>query len=626
MTAAHASSGDGDLAARGAAGTLRDALHLFWIVADSYAKRQLALAIAAVSAGALLAGITPIALKHSVDSLAPQTQPAALIAPTALVALYVLAQFLFRCSSELRIVFHGYAEQRVRRRIGGRLFAHLIRLPLRFHLDRRLGAVSETVEQGLRGYDLVLQHAVYTLIPVTIEFAVVTIVLVHFHQGSYLFILSIAAAAYCAAFHRWANRIYLPSENVSKRHIESHAILADSLAAHETVKYFHAEPIVCWRYDEALRTTEAAWGRFFKEYAINALIVATIFGLSLGASLTLGARDVARGAMSVGDFVLVNAYVVRLVQPLELLGFAVRDIAQGLAFLNSMMNLLRTKTEAYDALAVRSMLRPRGELTFQNITFAYEAERVVLKDVSFHVAAGKATAVVGVSGSGKSSLIRLLFRLYEPDGGQILLDGTPITQLPLSTVRSAIAIVNQDPVLFHDTIARNIGFGKFGATRGEIEAAARLANLHDAIMVMPQAYETVVGERGLKLSGGERQRVAIARALLKKPAIAVFDEATSSLDSRTEAEILRNLRALSRQCTTLVVAHRLSTIVHADEILVMHAGAIVERGSHADLVARKGHYADLWNAQQGSRRSEDEAGTETTLVLEPRAVRGGEHL
>ena len=251
--------------------------------------------------------------------------------------------------------------------------------------------------------------------------------------------------------------------------------------------------------------------------------------------------------------------------------------------------------------------RAAGGVAFENVSFSYGPDRVVLTNVTFQAPMGKTVAVVGVSGSGKSSLIRLLFRLYEPDSGRILLDGVPINELPLSVVRQAIAVVPQDTVLFHDTIARNIGFGRLGASQPEVEDAARLANLHDAIVAMPEGYETVVGERGLKLSGGERQRVAIARAALKKPLITVFDEATSSLDSSTEAEILRNLTALSNQCTTLIIAHRLSTVVHADEILVLNAGMIAERGTHDQLLARHGHYASLWRAQQGGMHPEGES-------------------
>lgn len=580
--------------------TLREALHLFWSVADQFAKGRLLLALVTVALGALLAALSPIALKLVVDALGGNGAATyVLFTPLTLVLLYVVGQYLFRCSSELRTMLHGHAEQRIRRHVSRRLFEHLVRMPLRFHLERKVGALGETVEQGLRGYELLLQHLVYTVVPVIIEFAAVAIVLVHFGQAKYLLILALSSIAYVAAFNRWATKIFQPSEDISQAHIDSHGVLTDSLVNQEAIKYFDAEPVVCQRYDTALCLRESAWRRFFNQYAANGLIVATIFGLSLGVSLTYGLRDVTRGTMTVGDFVLVNAYVIRLVQPLELLGFAVRDIAQGLAFLSAMLALLREKAETSGmAFSSDASSMSRGALSFEHVSFSYHQERVVLQDVSFKVPAGKSVAIVGVSGSGKSSLIRLLFRLYEPEAGRILLDGVPIAEMPLSAVRQAIAIIPQDTVLFHDTVANNIGFGRFGASRQEIEEAARIANLHDFILDLPQGYQTIVGERGMKLSGGERQRVAIARAVLKRPKIFVCDEATSSLDSRSERTIMRNLVDLSSQCTMLIIAHRLSTVVHADEILVLNRGVIVERGTHTELRALGGYYAGLWDAQQ----------------------------
>lgn len=578
---------------------LRQALLLFWSAIDPYSTRRLLLALALVAIGALLAALTPLALKMVVDSFSAPTSSS--FTPLGLILLYVAGQYVWRCSTELRSMLHGHAEQRLRRRIGLRLFDHLIRMPMRFIVSQQAGAMGETAEQGLRGAQMVLQHAIYTILPVAIELLIIALVLMQAGHPVYLAILGASAVAYSLAFYRGAAAVSESAERVSIRHIAAHGQLTDALVNAEAVKCFDAETTISSRYDAALGQTERAWHGFFTSYALNGIIVATIFALSLGTSLIFAMRDVAVGAMTLGDFVLIHAYVVRLVQPLEQLGFAVRDIAQGLSFLSSMLALLREKTEA-DERRRSSQSPTRGELIFENVTFSYGGERTVLKNVSLVVPAGKTVAIVGISGSGKSSLIRLLFRLYEPESGRIFIDGAPIRDMPLSTVRRAIAIVNQDPVLFHDTIARNIGFGRFGASRPEIEDAARLANLHSAILSMPDEYETVVGERGVKLSGGERQRVAIARAALKKPLVAVFDEATSSLDSRTEVEILRNLATLSDRCTTLVIAHRLSTIIHADEILVLHAGSIVERGKHEHLVAQHGHYAALWHAQQSGVR------------------------
>jgi ABC-type transport system involved in Fe-S cluster assembly fused permease/ATPase subunit len=587
-------------AASGHTSALREALQLLWSVADRYAKRRLLLAVALVAAAALLAALTPIALKFAIDALPGSDGAVSFLAPVSFVLLYVVGQYLVRAFTELRQLMHGQGEQRVRRHIGQRLFEHLLRLPMRFHLERKTGAMGQTAEQGLRGYQLLLHHLVFTILPVTVEFIAVAVVLVHLDHTAYLVILGLAAIAYVAAFQRGAAEVQGPARSLSIAHIEAHAVLTDSLLNYETVKYFDAEPVVSNRYDRALDKTESAWRQFLRRRATNGLLVATIFACSLAASLVFAAREVARGGMTIGDFVLINSYVVRLVQPLEMLGYAVRDVSQSLAFLQKLLDLFREKTELDPARFAARSDDMRGELAFESVTFSYLDSRPVLQNVSFCVPAGRTIAVVGVSGSGKSSLIRLLFRLYEPNAGRILLDGTPISQLPMSTVRRAIAVVPQDTVLFHDTIASNIGFGRSGASRAEIEDAARIAHLHDFIMQMPEQYETVVGERGLKLSGGERQRVAIARAALKRPRIFVFDEATSSLDSKTEREILRNLLEISSKSTTLVIAHRLSTVVHADEIVVLHEGRIVERGTHNQLRVANGHYAALWQAQQGA--------------------------
>lgn len=579
---------------------LREAAQLFWRVADSFVKRRLLLAFFMVGGAALLSALSPYALKLGIDALSAGERGAGLFVPLGFVGLYVLGQYLVRMFTELRTLTHGQAEQRVRRHIGRHLFEHLVHLPMRFHLERRTGAIGETAEQGIRGYQYLLDHMIYTILPVVVEFSAIALVLVHLQHKMYLAILGVASVAYVWVFDRGARAVQEPARLLSTTHINAHAVLTDSLLNCETVKYFDAEPVVCNRYDKALGDRESAWGQYLSRLAVNGMLVATIFALSLATSLAYAAHDVLRGTMTIGDFVLVNAYVVRLVTPLEMLGYAVRDIAQGLAFMQSLLELFKEKRETDAGNRTVEGARTCGELAFENVNFAYREDRAILKDVSFFVPAGKTVAVVGVSGSGKSSLIRMLFRLYEPDSGRICLDGTPIAELPISTVRQAIAVVPQDTVLFHDTIASNIGFGRFGSTQEEIEQAAVVANLHEFIMGLPEGYDTLVGERGLKLSGGERQRVAIARAALKRPRIFVFDEATSSLDSKTEREILNNLVDVSRKSTTLVIAHRLSTVIHADQILVMECGVVAERGTHDELVRKNGIYAALWQAQQGS--------------------------
>jgi ABC-type transport system involved in Fe-S cluster assembly fused permease/ATPase subunit len=588
--------------------TLREAARLFWAVADGFTKRRLMAALVVVASGALLAAATPVALKLAVDSLSASALATpggdsnnyvGLISfgPVALVIAYAIGQYLTRVLGELRYCAHGQAEQRLRRHVGLRLFDHLMRLPMKFHMDRKTGAIGEIAEQGVRGYQLLLSHATFTILPVAVEFAAVAAVLVHFGHGVYLWIIAVASLAYMVAFHRGAVAIKSSSSELSKSHIDAHAVLTDSLLNYETIKYFDAEATVSRRYDAALGSMESAWRMFYIKRLENGALIGTIFALSLGASLYFAAHDVMRGTMTVGGFVLVNAYIVRLVQPLELLGFAVRDIAQGIAFLQSLLDLLQQSREPDAPIVPGERKSSQSQLAFAHVDFSY-GDKPILRDVSFAVPAGATVALVGASGSGKTSIIRLLFRLYEPNAGHILLDNTPISELSLSLLRRAIAVVPQDTVLFHETIANNIGFGRHGANREEIEEAARIAHLDEFIRSLPQGFETVVGERGLKLSGGERQRVAIARAALKQPRIYVFDEATSSLDTRTEREILRNLNDVSARCTTLVIAHRLSTVVHADEILVLDHGSIIERGKHDALLSQNGAYAGLWRAQQ----------------------------
>ncbi|HEY0681681.1 MAG TPA: ATP-binding cassette domain-containing protein [Steroidobacter sp.] len=610
MSQAHAAAGSirTSAADRQPRQTLREAAQLFWALADGFTKRRLLVALALVAGGSLLAAGTPIALKLVVDSLAQGTPgPGGVTAVTSLgfLSLYVFGMYLGRAFAEARTWLHLQAEQRVQRHVARRLFEHLVRLPLRFHLEKKTGAIGETVTQGLRGYQLLLQHLIYTFLPVVIEFIAVALVLAHFGHAEYIGILAIASIAYFYAFQRGGRAIQEPSRAASRAHIDANAVLTDSLINHETVKYFDAEPVVCERYDVALARTEKSTARFLAIRVKNGLLVHSIFGVSLAVTSYFALTDVVRGAMTVGDFVLLNAYIIRLVQPLELIGLAVRDLAQALAFLESLLDMFREKTEV-EGTRSRHPGASCGELQFDSVCFSYHEARAVLQNVSFTVPAGKTVAVVGVSGSGKSSLIRLLFRLYEPDAGSILLDGTPIRDLSLSALRQAIAVVPQDTVLFHDTIANNIGFGRAGATQADIQEAARIANLHEFILTLPDGYDTMVGERGLKLSGGERQRVAIARAALKKPKIFVFDEATSSLDTQTEREILRNLIEVSAHSTTLVIAHRLSTVVHADEIVVLDRGALLERGTHDELCARNGAYAALWQAQQGGISQREE--------------------
>jgi len=373
--------------------------------------------------------------------------------------------------------------------------------------------------------------------------------------------------------------------------------MTDGLVNCEVIKYFAAEKAAEKNVSEFLISTEDQWVRFYRQSAVNGLIVATIYAGFLTAAALLAANDVHHDGMTIGTFVLINSYMLQLVQPVETMGFAIQSILQGIAYLENMLAVFRQRPE--DLISGETMTEERpATLEFENVGVSYQGERSILKGVCFRLPAGKTLGIVGSSGAGKSTLVRLLTRLLEPDAGTILIDGVPASAMNLRKLRELIAVVPQDTILFDDTIAYNIGFGREGSSQAEIEQAARLARLHDFIVTLPNGYQTLVGERGVKLSGGEKQRVSIARAAIKRPRIYVFDEATSSLDSRTEQEISRNLQELSRARTTVIIAHRLSSVIHADEIVVLDRGVIVERGTHNSLLERKRCYAELWEAQQ----------------------------
>lgn len=583
----------------------RTASRLFLIAADSFVKTRLGFALLFMLVSSVLVATAPLFLKLVVDRFAGTPAEAFYIAPAMLIAVYVLGQGLGRSIGELRWFAFGTGEQRVYRRLSARVFEHVMRLPLRFHLERKTGALSQTLAQGLHGYRLILNHMVFTVLPVLIQLLTIGFIMAQLYDALFLSVFGLSLLAYTVAFAIGARWIMGPAAGVSEATIDANAVLTDSILNYETVKYFNAEGHVNGRYDDALARSERQWRLFYTRRTINGLTVALIFTLSLGATVGFAAQQTARGVMTVGDFVLINTYILQIIAPLEMLGYAVRDIAQGNAFLKKMIELLQRAPETGDADGLELPSDGAGDLILDNVTFAYRPEQPILKGVSLHVPPGKTVAIVGPSGSGKSSLIRLLVRMYEPGAGQIRLDGVAIVDLALPALRQAIAVVPQDTVLFNDSIAYNIGFGQQDSTRDEVERAARLAHIHDFAMGQPDGYDTLVGERGLKLSGGEKQRVAIARAAMKKPRVFVFDEATSSLDTRTERDILKNLIEVARGTTTLIIAHRLSTVVHADEIVVLKYGKVVERGSHRSLLNRDGVYAGMWQAQHRQETKTD---------------------
>ncbi len=501
-------------------------------------------------------------------------------------------------------MYFGRAEQRMQRQLSDRLFQHVMSLPLRFHLDRKTGALNQTLTNGLIGYRLVLQHLTLTVLPVVVELGTMTAVLLLLDNAVFLAIIGASVLFYVIAFWDGVARIRRPARAASNAHIDANAVLTDSILNYETVKYFGAEPKIQGRFVKALAKTENHWSSLFRRKMENGLAVAGIFALSLGTSVCVAAYEVQRGNMSVGEFVLVNTYVIQLARPLEMIGFAFRGIAEGMAFVEKMTELINQKAETDLADGPGSFpASPPPDLIFERVSYAYRSDRLVLDDVNFVVPSGETVAIVGTSGSGKSSLVRLLMRLDEPAAGAILLNGVPLAKIPLTVLRDAIAVVPQDIALFNDTIAYNIGFGSKNGTKADIVSAAKIAHIHDFVIGLPDGYETKVGERGLKLSGGEKQRIAIARAVIKKPSIFVFDEATSSLDSNAERTILRDLIRIAKTTTTVIIAHRLSTVMHANEIVVMRHGRVAEHGTHRDLLRRDGQYAEMWYAQNDRLQS-----------------------
>jgi len=591
--------------------TLRQAINLAWREADNFVKRRLVLTLLLVLGTAALAALAPIALKYAVDVLrtsqqaglelapAPGRAPEAL-GPTVFILLYIVSLWVSRSLGEVRWFFYGTADQRLHRRLSRRLLSHIIDLPMSFHLDRKTGALNQTLVQGLSGYRIIMNHLVFTVLPVLVEVLIVGAVLVVLFEPEFLVILCLSVIAYAATFGLGAARIIGPTREVSTTQVEAYANMTDSILNTETVKCFNAERQINDRYDSALAESERWWSIFYWRKSENGLLAAIVFALSLGAAMILGAMRVRQGVISVGDFVLINAYMLQIVRPLETLGAAFRDIAYGGAFIEKMMGLMGQKTEGSQIAVIEGRGQfdaGAGQLEVRQVCFSYIPGRQVLENIDFTIKPGETVAVVGKSGAGKSSLVRLLMRFYNPVSGDILINGKSVQELTLEDVRQTIAIVPQDTVLFNDTIAYNIGFGRRGSSQAEIERAARFADIHDRIMAMPDGYQTIVGERGLKLSGGEKQRISIARAVLKKPQMFIFDEATSSLDTKTEQSILDNLIEVSKGMTTLIISHRLSMVVHADEILVLEQGRIVERGMHDALLKKNGVYAAMWRAQ-----------------------------
>jgi ATP-binding cassette subfamily B protein len=546
-----------------------------------------------------LAAISPILFKLVVDHFSnPETSDRELIV-VLLIVSYAFSQWLARLAAETRSLVVAKVDQRLYRKLSLRVFRHVMSLPFRIHADRKTGGLIQTLANGLAGYRVLIQHFVLTLLPVLIELTAMGAVLVVLGQPFFLVILGISLICYAVVFFFAIKALLQPARDISTASIYAVSTLADSVSNHGAIKSFGAESLLNGRVKQAFLQAESCWSRFFVLKALSGLVIGTIFAVALGTSMYFAMQQLRSGAMTLGGFVLVNTYMLQTFRPVEMLGFAFLDIGRGMAFLEKLIEVLDEKPELLTRTDGKHSAVCSGELLFEDICFGYHPGRAVLQHVSFKVHAGATVALVGASGSGKSSLIRLLMRFWEPERGRMFLDGTPVSEMSLASLRQSIAIIPQDTILFNDSIGFNIAIGRADSSAAEIEAAARAAGIHDFIMSRPDGYGTLVGERGMNLSAGERQRIAIARAVLKNPMVYVLDEATGSLDSLAEQHILSSLRKVSRGKTSLIIAHRLSTIVHADEILVLEDGRIVERGTHSELLQTHGRYGAMWSVQQG---------------------------
>jgi ATP-binding cassette subfamily B protein len=566
-----------------------------WPKGERGLRARVLAAVAFLIAAKLVNVYVPILYKRAVDAL---SGPEIIALPVALVIGYGIARIGAQTFTELREAIFSRVEQHAVRLVGLSTFRHLHRLSLRFHLERQTGGMSRAIERGIRGVEFLLSFMLFNLLPTLFEILLVCGVLWHFYEVQFAavtFVTIVVYILYTTLVTDW--RVKFRRE-MNERDSEANTKAIDSLLNYETVKYFANEEHEAQRFDRALRAYERAAVK--SQTTLSLLNIGQGFIIAGGLVLVMlmAGRGVVAGTMTVGDFVLVNTYLIQLYMPLNFLGMVYRNIKQSLTDLEKMFQLLGVKPEIEDAPGAPALAVPRGEIVFDDVHFRYDERRPILKGVSFRVPPGRTLANVGPSGSGKSTIARLLFRFYDIDQGAIRIDGQEIRSVTQDSLRHAIGVVPQDTVLFNDTIRYNIAYGRPGAADHEIEEAARLARIDDFVRRLPDAYATPVGERGLKLSGGEKQRVAIARVILKAPKILIFDEATSALDTRTERAIQASLDEVSVDRTTIVIAHRLSTVVDADEILVLDDGLVRERGAHAELIARGGVYAQMWQRQQ----------------------------
>ena len=588
-------SGDGDQWQ-----TLKSLLPYLWPEGRMDLKVRVVLAMTALLASKIITVLTPYSFKYATDALTASGNPAAIAfsVPFFLVLAYGFGRIMMVVLAQIRDAIFAKVGQRAVRELSIRTFRHLHALSLKFHLERRTGGLSRIISRGTAGVDTVLRFSLFNTFPTALEIALVAGVLAWSFGWIYA-----AAILGTVVFYLWFT--YAATEwrinirrNMNEADTDANTKAIDSLLNFETVKYFGNEEHEAARFDVSMQQYEKAAVKTWESLAVLNAGQTVIFAIGLTIVMAMSAFAITKGQATIGDFVMINALMVQLYMPLNFIGSSYREIKQGLIDVEGMFSLLSVNAEIKDRPGAVALKTGKGELAFENVSFAYDRERPIIKGLSFTVPAGHTVAIVGPSGAGKSTISRLLYRFYELTSGRITIDGQDIAEVTQKSLRAAIGMVPQDTVLFNDTIRYNIRYGRPDATDAEVEAAAKMAQIHKFVLGLPKGYDAMVGERGLKLSGGEKQRVSIARTILKGPPILVLDEATSALDSFTEQEIQAALRKVSVNRTTVVIAHRLSTVVEADEIIVLDGGKIAERGTHNLLLRKKGVYAAMWNRQR----------------------------
>ncbi|RJF87748.1 ABC transporter ATP-binding protein/permease [Oleomonas cavernae] len=563
--------------------------------------------------------IVPYFYKGAIDLLS--VKATVITIPVLMIISYALARISAQGFAELRDSVFSRVGQNAVRRLGLTTFEHLHRLSMRFHLDRRTGGLNRVIERGTKGIELLLRFTLFNIAPTILEILFVVILLATGFGWPMVAAMLVTIVAYITFTYFVSESRIKYRREMNTQDTDANTKAVDSLLNYETVKYFSNEAHEAVRFDKALEKYEKAAVKSQGTLSFLNTGQSVIMALGLAAVMYIAGSGVAAGTMTVGDFVLVNTFLIQLYIPLNMLGFVYREIKQAVIDMEAMFEVMDVEEEVQDRPGARPLAITGGEVRFENVEFRYDARRGILKNVSFTVAPGSTIAVVGPSGAGKSTISRILFRFYDIEAGSVTIDGQDIRDVTQATLRKAIGIVPQDTVLFNDTIRYNIRYGRPGASDAEVEEAARLARIHDFIVSLPDGYDSMVGERGLKLSGGEKQRVAIARTILKNPPILLLDEATSALDTQTEKEIQASLKEIARGRTALIIAHRLSTVVDADQILVLDKGQIVERGTHDDLLELGGQYALMWQRQLEAVEAEAKLAEVRAEGLDPGTVR-----